>query len=340
MTNKPRCGRFYVSGAEQEDSLMLRSRQLTILLRGGGDIATGIALRLYRSGFRQLVILETRRPLAVRRRVAFSEAVYEGITTVEGIPAVLVNSAGEIPSVWNGGCCSLLPGLPSLLTAIPVLIDPAGVSIPALQPDVVIEATLSKRNIGVSLDDAPLVIGVGPGFIAGTAEDPPAGQNVHRIIETNRGHNLGRVITHGAAEPNTGNPGMVGGYSVERVLRAPETGVFVTCHDIGEVVSAGESVAYVEKDGQRHEVRAALSGLIRGLLRSGTPIGKGVKVGDIDPRENIACHHVSDKALAIGGGVLEAILEHFNSPPRIRDGILTCALSAPTGRAGERGVSA
>lgn len=308
---------------------MMQHRQLTILLRGGGDIATGIALRLYRAGFRRQIILETARPLAVRRRVAFSESVYEGMTTVEGVPAVLVNSLSEIPAIWDGGCCSILPGLPAMLSAIPVLVDPWGVHIPGLHPDVVIEATLAKHNIGVTLHDAPLVIGIGPGFVAGPQSAPAAGQTVHCIVETNRGHNLGRVITCGSAEPDTGNPGMMGGSSVERVLRAPATGVFMTVHDIGDVVCAGDVIARIRGIEPRHEVRAAISGQIRGLLRSGTPVGKGVKVGDIDPRENIASHRVSDKALAVGGGVLEAILERFNRPSGLSRGVLSCVPPAP-----------
>lgn len=280
-------------------------QDLTILLRGGGDIATGIALRLYRSGFRRLLILETDKPLAVRRRVAFCEAVYEGFCIVEGITSALASSLGEIPALWEAGC-------------IPVLIDKEGICMPLLHPDVVVEATLAKRNIGVTLADAPLIIGIGPGFTVG--------KDVHRIVETNRGHNLGRVLTTGSAEPNTGMPGAVDGATTERVLRASRTGLFMTNHDIGDFVNAGDIVAHVgtEQNGRLEgEVRAGISGVIRGLLRTGTPIGKGVKVGDIDPRDNIACHLVSDKAIAIGGGVLEALLERFNRPCSVRGGVLS-----------------
>lgn len=281
-------------------------QDLMILLRGGGDIATGIALRLYRSGFRRLLILETDKPLAVRRRVAFCEAVYEGFCTVEGVTAALVTSLDELPSLWEVGC-------------IPVLTDREGICIPLLHPHVIIEATLAKRNIGVTLTDAPLVIGIGPGFTVG--------KDVHRIVETNRGHNLGRVLTTGSAEPNTGMPGAVDGATTERVLRAPRTGLFETDHDIGDFVNAGAVVANIKADRNASrfggEVRADISGVIRGLLRTGTPIGNGVKVGDIDPRDNIACHLVSDKAIAIGGGVLEALLERFNRPCSIRGGMLS-----------------
>ena len=164
---------------------MYQYQQFAILLRGGGDIATGIALRLYRSGFRRLIILETAHPMAVRRRVAFSEAVYEGLCTVEGITAALAPRPEEIAPLWDAGC-------------IPVMVDPQGVTIPRLRPEVVIEATLAKRNVGVGITDAPLVIGVGPGFTVG--------ENVHCIVETNRGHNLGRVLYSGSAEPDTGIP--------------------------------------------------------------------------------------------------------------------------------------
>lgn len=281
-------------------------QDLTILLRGGGDIATGIALRLYRSGFRRLLILETDKPLAVRRRVAFCEAVYEGFCTVEGVTSALAASLGEIAPLWEAGC-------------VPVLIDKNGICIPLLHPDVVIEATLAKRNIGVTLADAPLVIGIGPGFTVG--------KDVHRIVETNRGHNLGRVLTTGSAEPNTGTPGAVDGATTERVLRAPRTGLFETDHDIGDFVNVGAVIANVRAGRNASqfggEVRAGISGVIRGLLRTGTPIGKDVKVGDIDPRDNIACHLVSDKAIAIGGGVLEALLERFNRTCTVRGGVLS-----------------
>ena len=169
---------------------MYQYQQFAILLRGGGDIATGIALRLYRSGFRRLIILETAHPMAVRRRVAFSEAVYEGLCTVEGITAALAPRPEEIAPLWDAGC-------------IPVMVDPQGVTIPRLRPEVVIEATLAKRNVGVGITDAPLVIGVGPGFTVG--------ENVHCIVETNRGHNLGRVLYSGSAEPDTGIPGDIVG---------------------------------------------------------------------------------------------------------------------------------
>ena len=259
---------------------MYQYQQFAILLRGGGDIATGIALRLYRSGFRRLIILETAHPMAA-----------------------LAPRPEEIAPLWDAGC-------------IPVMIDPQGVTIPRLRPEVVIEATLAKRNVGVGITDAPLVIGVGPGFTVG--------ENVHCIVETNRGHNLGRVLYSGSAEPDTGIPGDIVGMTTERVLRAPQTGIFLSRHDIGDHVKAGDVVATVEANGVSKEIRTVISGVIRGLLRSGTPVTDRIKVGDVDPRDNTACHHVSDKAFAIGGGILEAILGRFNRPCYIRRGILHC----------------
>ncbi len=290
---------------------MYQYQQFAILLRGGGDIATGIALRLYRSGFRRLIILETPNPMAVRRRVAFSEAVYEGLCTVEGITAALAPRPEEFAPLWDAGC-------------IPVMVDPQGASIPHLRPEVIIEATLAKRNVGVSITDAPLVIGVGPGFTVG--------RDVHCIIETNRGHNLGRVLHSGNAEPDTGIPGDIAGMTTERVLRAPQAGMFFSRHDIGDHVKAGDIIATVESCGVSKEIRTVIGGVIRGLLRSGTPGTDQIKVGDVDPRDNTACHHVSDKAFAIGGGVLEAILGRFNRPCYIRRGVLHCPVdkNAPT----------
>ena len=204
---------------------MYQYQQFAILLRGGGDIATGIALRLYRSGFRRLIILETAHPMAVRRRVAFSEAVYEGLCTVEGITAALAPRPEEIAPLWDAGC-------------IPVMVDPQGVSIPRLRPEVIIEATLAKRNVASA----------SPMRLSSSAWGPasPWAKNVHCIVETNRGHNLGRVLYAGSAEPDTGIPGDIVGMTTERVLRAPQTGIFLSRHDIGDHVKAGDIVATVE----------------------------------------------------------------------------------------------
>lgn len=266
--------------------------QLRILMRGAGDIASGVALRLHNAGFGRLLLLERANPLAVRRKVAFCEAAHDGEAEVEGVRARRIAGVDECPAVWAGG-------------GIPLLVDPHGQSCAAFAPHVVIEATLAKRNIGVTRADAPLVIGLGPGFVAG--------EDVHVVIETNRGPDLGRVLRQGAAEPNTGIPATVRGVSFERVLRAPADGVFTACRDIGDLVAAGETLGQV--DGE--PVTATIAGLVRGLLRSGAEVTRGLKLGDIDPRaphEPIACDRVSEKALAIGGGVLEAILAWHISP--------------------------
>ena len=280
---------------------MFSFRQPSIVLRGAGDLATGIALRLYRAGYRSLILLEQERPLAVRRHVAFSEAVYEGYQCVEGVTAALASSYDEIKTIFRGGC-------------IPVLVDPKGLYISRLHPDVLIEATLAKHNIGVTRKDAPLVIGVGPGFTAGL--------DVHCVIETCRGHSLGRVLYSGQAIPNTGIPGEIAGVTTDRLLRAPAAGTFRTYKDIAESVRQGEIVGWIASGRERVPVYAKISGTIRGLLRSGTPVPLEGKLGDIDPRFGIPCHQVSDKALAVGGGVLEALLHFINRTSSVQGGIL------------------
>ncbi len=257
-------------------------------MRGAGDLATGVALRLHRSGFNRLLLLETAHPLAVRRMVSFSEAVNLGECTVEGVNARHINNAALL-SNWQ------------IDNTIPILVDPAGESIHTLQPDIVIDAIIAKRNTGTSIDDAELVIGLGPGFTAG--------RDVNCVIETMRGHALGRVIYNGSACPDTGIPGSIGGYTQERLLRSPRAGIFETSRNIGDRVSKGECVATVDSA----PVTANISGVIRGLLRSNIPVDKNTKLGDIDPRGKTAfCATASDKAMAVGGGVLEAILWRFN----------------------------
>lgn len=260
---------------------------LTIVVRSAGDLATGIVLRLYRSGFHRIVMLEVERPLAVRRRVAFSEAVWLGENTVEGITGRKVD-ASDIEACWSRG-------------ELPVVVDPEGTCMASLKPDVVVDAIMAKRNLGTSTGDAPLVIGVGPGF--------SAGDDVHYVIETCRGHHLGRVIREGEALPNTNVPGSIEGYAIERLLRAPVEGTFMTDLDIGDRVAKGDTVGTV--DGE--PVVASIAGVLRGLLRTDTPTPKGMKLGDIDPRDKVEfCDTASDKAIAIGGGVLEALLEKYN----------------------------
>lgn len=258
---------------------------LTIVFRGAGDVASGAALRLHNAGLRRIILLEIPRPMAVRRTVSFSEAVYTGEITVEGVRAKLAASPAVIPSLWEE-------------EVLPVLVDPEGALIRDMKPDVVIEATIAKRNIGVSITDAPLVIGVGPGF--------SAGKDVHCVIETKRGFTMGRLYRRGSAAPNTGRPGVVMGYDVERVLRAPCRGRFETTLDIGDRVEAGASVGTV--DGQ--PVLSRISGILRGLLRPGLAVDAGAKLGDVEPRPDVGFDTCSDKGMAVGGALLEAILAH------------------------------
>lgn len=260
---------------------------LKVLIRGAGEQASGIAHRLFRSHLR-VALTEIPEPLAVRRTVSFCEAVWDGECVVEGVRAVKVADASGLDAALDRG-------------VIPVLVDPALSCVDLWEPHVVIDATIAKRNLGTSRDMAQLVIGFGPGFTAGL--------DVDVVIETNRGHNLGRLIFEGCAEPNTGIPGTTEGYSVERVLRAPCDGVFDLVRDIGRVVRAGETVAYV--DGVA--INAQIEGLVRGMIRGGARVHKGLKVGDIDPRgRSVDCSTISDKARALGGAALEAILWRFN----------------------------
>ena len=263
-------------------------REFIVLIRGAGEMASGVAHRLHQSHFR-ICMLEIPHPLAVRREVSFCEAIYEGEKEVEGVWAKLISTPEEIQPIWKKG-------------KIPILIDPDGRKARNfLKPDVLVDAILAKKNLGTKMRDAPLVIGLGPGFTAG--------KDVHAVIETNRGHNLGKMILKDAAEPDTGIPGDVGGFTVERVLRAMKKGIFRPQRSIGDRVNKGTVVAVVDD----FPVIAKLSGIVRGLLREGVEVKKGMKVGDIDPRgKREFCFTISEKARAIGGGVLEAILYWFN----------------------------
>ena len=253
------------------------------LIRGAGDLATGIALRLWRSGI-QTVLTDLPRPTAIRRTVAFSEAIVHGETTVEDVTARLAADAAETRALLARG-------------VLPVLADPDCACRTALAPDVLVDAILAKRNLGTRITDAPVVIGVGPGFTAG--------EDCHAVIETMRGHTLGRVIYEGGALPNTNIPGLIGGFAGERVLRAPADGVFRAQRQIGDLVKAGDVAGYV---GGAPMV-CTIDGVLRGLLADGVPVHKGMKSGDVDPRgEKANCVTASDKALAVGGGVLEALL--------------------------------
>ena len=253
------------------------------LIRGAGDLATGIALRLWRSGIR-VVLTDLERPTAIRRTVAFSEAIVHGETTVEDVTARLAANADEARALLAQGI-------------VPVLADPGCACREALAPDALVDAILAKRNLGTRITDAPVVVGVGPGFTAG--EDCLA------VIETMRGHTLGRVIYSGSAIPNTNVPGLIGGFAGERVLRAPADGVFTRILDIGDEVQPGDIAGTV--NGQ--PMKCTIGGVVRGILPSGTPVHRGMKSGDVDPRcQPEYCTTASDKALAVGGGALEAIL--------------------------------
>lgn len=256
---------------------------MLVVIRGAGDLATGIALRLWRAHIR-VVMTDIERPTAIRRTVCFSQAIVHGETTVEDVTAKRSSTPEEALGILKTG-------------NIPVLADPNGACIPVLKPDVVVDAILAKKNLGTKITDAPVVIGVGPGFTAGV--------DCHAVVETMRGHYLGRVIQEGSAIPNTGIPGLIGGFAGERVLRAPADGVFHQILDIGAQVKMGDVAATV--DGV--PMTCTLDGVLRGILADGTPVFKGMKAGDIDPRCEIRhCYCASDKALAVGGGVLEAVL--------------------------------
>lgn len=260
-----------------------------IIVRGAGDLATGTIHRLKKSGF-HLLVLETDHPAAIRRQVALSEAVYSGSTCVENVEAVRIESVEQMRQVWEEG-------------KVPVLVDPKGESIRLLKPKVVVDAILAKKNLGTTKDMAPLTIGLGPGFCAG--------EDVDVVIETKRGHNLGRIIRQGSAYPNTGIPGIIGGYGAERVIHAPAAGRMKNRSKIGDIVEAGQVLAVIEGEGGSTEVSATIDGLLRGLIRDDYPVTKGFKIADIDPRkEELAnCFTISDKARCIAGSVLEVICE-------------------------------
>ena len=262
--------------------------EVTVLIRGAGEMASGVAHRLHQSHFK-VCMLEIPHPVAVRREVSFCEAIYEGEKEVEEVRSKFISRAEEIPSVWQEG-------------KIPVLIDPDGEKTRRfMKPDVLVDAIMAKRNSGTHIKKASLVIGLGPGFYAE--------KDVHVVIETNRGHDLGRLILKGTAEPDTGIPGNIGGYTIERLLRTMKKGVFHPQKLIGDRVNKGSVVAVVDD----FPVIAKITGIVRGLIREGVEVKKGMKVGDIDPRgKRESCFTISDKARAIGGGVLEAILYWFN----------------------------
>ena len=270
-----------------------------IVVRGAGDLATGTIHRLKKAGFR-LLVLEAEHPAAIRRQVALSEAVYAGSARVEDVEAVRMDVdlaekknrkellEQEMERIWKKD-------------GVPVLVDPAGLSIAALRPAVVVDAILAKKNLGTTKEMAPLVIALGPGFTAG--------EDVDVVIETKRGHNLGRVIRSGCAVPNTGIPGIIGGYGKERVMHAQAEGILRNAASIGDIVEARAVIAEIETENGTVPVEASLSGLLRGLIRDGYPVTKGFKIADIDPRKEELqnCFTISDKARCIAGSVLEVI---------------------------------
>ena len=240
------------------------------------------------ANIKNILMLETDYPLAVRREVSFCEAVHEGQKEVEKVRAVRVQNPDEIKTCWERD-------------EIAVMVDPHWQILTEIQPEVIVDGVLAKKNLGTHISEAPLVVGLGPGFCAG--------KDVHLVIETNRGHNLGKIITSGEAEPNTGIPGAIGGFTEERVLRAPGDGKFLSVRNIGDNVNKSEilgSVAGVE-------IRARIAGVLRGLIRPNSQVTQGLKIGDIDPRGEVSyCFTISDKARAIGGSVLEAVLRVYN----------------------------
>jgi xanthine dehydrogenase accessory factor len=271
---------------------------LTVLIRGAGEMASGVAWTLTQCHFK-VVLLEAPQPLAVRRLVSFCEAVYEGRKVVEGVQAILVSSPKEIEAAWQVG-------------HIPLLIDPFMEVGSVLKPAILVDAIMAKKQSQPLLDKAPLVVALGPGFMVG--------RDAHVVIETNRGHNLGRILNRGEAEPDTGRPGNIGGFSEERVLRAPAPGQITKLKEIGDRVEKEETVATVAG----RAIRSQITGVLRGLIRDGTVVLPGMKVGDVDPRGNREyCFTISEKARAIAGGVLAAILQVFNKPecfPEEKDG--------------------
>lgn len=254
-----------------------------VIIRGAGDLGTAVAHRLNRCGFRVLM-LEAVNPLVIRRRVAFATAVYEQISTVEEISAELIQGRQELSDIWEK-------------KRVAVMVDPHGQIISQLKPMVLVDAMMAKQNMGTNLGMAPITIGLGPGFIAAV--------DVTVVIETNRGHNLGRLIWSGSAETDTGIPAQIMGHGSERVIRSPVEGVSRNAADIGQQVRSGDLIT----DISGREIRAPIPGVLRGLIQDGIPITQAMKIADIDPR-GIAeyCFTISDKARTISGSVLEAVI--------------------------------
>lgn len=254
-----------------------------IVIRGGGDLATGTISCLHQCGY-QVLVLEIEKPTAIRRSVAFSEAMYDGETVVEGIKARRIEKWQDAEVCWQEN-------------VIPIIKDETAACVKEIEPMVFIDAAIAKRNLGTTMDMAPFVIGLGPGFTAGV--------DVHAVIETKRGHRLGRIIREGSAIANTGIPGIIGGYGKERVIHSPAAGIFTGEAHIGDIVAKGDRIAHIGD----MPVYASLDGILRGILRDGLEVPEHFKIADIDPRlsERDNCYTISDKARAIAGGVLQAV---------------------------------
>ena len=259
-------------------------QQNLVIVRGGGDLASGVIYKLYQCGYR-ILILECEKPSAIRREVSFCDAVYDGIKEVEGVVCRRISGTEECEKIWEQG-------------EIPLLVDEDASVIPALHPAVVIDAILAKKNLGTSREMDPLTIALGPGF--------EAGKDVDFVVETKRGHQLGRIIRNGAAIPNTGIPGIIGGYGKERVIHAPVSGRIRNLSNIADLVEKGQTIAMIGNT----PVAASLTGVLRGIIHDGYEVFQGMKIADIDPRkeEKQNCYTISDKARCIAGGVLEIII--------------------------------
>lgn len=265
---------------------------MLVLIKGAGDLATGVAVRLHRCGFR-VIMTEIAQPTAVRREVSFCECVYERQKRIEGIQGACVPSAKDALRAVEED-------------TVAVIVDPDATIRHEVSFDAEIDAVMAKRNLGTQITDAPIVLALGPGFVAGA--------DCHGVIETQRGHTLGRLLREGCAASNTGIPGNIGGYTKERLLRAPAAGVFEPEAQIGDLVKAGQTVARVGGV----EMKAQIDGVLRGLLHAGLDVTEGMKAGDVDPRCDVEdCFTVSDKALSIAGGALEGLLHFGRSVPRL-----------------------
>lgn len=265
---------------------------MKVLIKGAGDLATGIAYRLYQAGY-DVLMTDIPVPTTVRRNVAYSRVVYEKEAVIEGVKGVLVQTIEEVNKAHTEG-------------VIPVIVDEKAAIRDVYKPEVIVDAIIAKENLGTTVEEAPLVIGVGPGFVAG--------KDCHAVIETMRGHYLGKVIREGSAIPNTGVPGNIGGFTTERIIRASADGEFQPIAGIGDLVEKDQIVA--KSGGQ--PIYALMSGIVRGMLQTGIKVKKGMKCGDIDARcERNHCFTISDKARSIGGGVLEAIVGYEHGKPKM-----------------------